>query len=64
VEANIGRPGTTTKGEVEFRVRGSLTDIAWKGEVNFHALGREKPLETIPLERVWAWDGAQFSRTR
>ena len=61
VETNIGRPGTDTKGEVEFRARGSLTDIAWKGEVNFHALGREKPLETIPLERIWSWDGAQFS---
>jgi hypothetical protein len=60
-EANIGRPGTDTKSEVEFRARGSLTDIVWKGEVNFHALGREKPLETIPLERTWSWDGAQFS---
>jgi hypothetical protein len=63
-EANIGRPGTDTKGEIEFRSRGPLTDIAWKGEIRFHALGREKPLETIPLERVWAWDGIQFSPRR
>jgi hypothetical protein len=59
-EANIGRPGTNTTGEVQFRARGSLTDIAWIGVVNFHALGREKPVESITLERVWSWDGAQF----
>jgi hypothetical protein len=64
VEANIGRPGTDTKGVIVFRPRGSLTDIAWKGEVNFHALGREKPLETIPLERLWSWDGVRFSPRR
>jgi hypothetical protein len=63
-EANIGRPGTHTEGDVEFRARGALTDIVWKGEINFHALGREKPLETIPLERVWRWDGAQFKPAR
>lgn len=60
-EANIGRPGTDTKGEIEFVARDSRTRIVWKGEINFHALGREKPLETLPLERVWSWDGAQFS---
>ncbi len=59
-EANIGRPGTDTKGEVEFRPRGALTDIVWKGEINFHALGREKPIETLPVEKVWRWDGVQF----
>ncbi|MBI4167151.1 MAG: hypothetical protein HY508_15605 [Acidobacteria bacterium] len=64
VVANIGRPGTDTKGEVEFRARGSLTDIVWKGEVNFHALGRDKPLETIHLERTWSWDGTQFKANR
>jgi hypothetical protein len=60
-EANIGRPGTDTKGEIEFRARGALTDIVWKGEVNFHALGRERPLDTLSVERVWSWDGLQFS---
>ncbi len=60
-EANIGQPGTDTKGEIEFRARGQQTDIAWKGEIRFHALGREKPLETIPLERVWTWNGNRLS---
>ncbi len=60
-EANIGRPGTDTKGEIEFRTHGALTDIAWKGEIKFYALGREKPLETISVERVWSWNGVQFS---
>ena len=59
-EANIGRPGTTTTGEVEFRARGALTDVVWKGEINTHALGREKPVETLPVERIWSWDGAEF----
>ncbi len=59
-ELNIGRPGTDTKGEVEFRARGTLTDIVWKGEINIHALGREKPVETLSVEKVWRWDGAHF----
>ena len=53
--------GTDTKGEIEFRARGPQSDIVWKGEIKFHAMGREKPLETLTVERVWSWDGQQFS---
>ena len=60
-EANIGRPGTDTKGEIEFVARDSRTIIVWKGEINFHALGRERPLETLTVEKLWSWDGQQFS---
>ena len=59
-EANIGRPGTDTEGEIEFRPHGSKTDIVWKGEINFHAMGRELPLETLTVERVWSWNGQEF----
>jgi hypothetical protein len=63
-EANLGRPGTDTKGDIEFRTRGAQTDIAWKGEIRFHAIGREKPLETIAIGRLWTWDGVKFKPTR
>lgn len=63
-EANIGRPGTDSKGVIVFRPRGPVTDIVWKGDVNFHALGREKPLESIPLERIWSWNGTQYKAAR
>jgi hypothetical protein len=60
-ELNIGRPGTDTKGDVEFRARGTLTDIVWKGKVNFHALGREEPVESLPVDKTWSWDGTKFA---
>jgi hypothetical protein len=60
-ELNIGRPGTDTKGEVEFRERGTLTEIVWKGKISFHALGREEPVDTISIERTWSWDGIKFA---
>jgi hypothetical protein len=60
-EMNIGRPGTDTKGDVEFRAREALTDIIWRGKVNFHALGREEPVESISIERAWSWDGTKFA---
>lgn len=63
-ELNIGRPGTDTKGAVEFGARGALTDIVWKGKVNFHVLGREEPVETLSLEMTWSWDGTRFSPRR
>jgi hypothetical protein len=63
-EKNVGLPGTDTKGEVEFRERGALTDIVWKGKISFHALGREEPVETISAERTWSWDGLRFAPVR
>lgn len=60
-EANIGMPGTVTKGELEFRARGRLTDLVWKGKVEFHVLGREEPVESVAIEKVCAWDGTKFA---
>ncbi len=60
-EANIGSPGTVTKGDVEFRARGQLTDLVWKGKVELYAVGREQPLESLPIEKVCQWQGDRFS---
>ena len=60
-EKNIGRPGTVTKGEVEFRARGRASEPVWKGKIEFHALGREEPVDTLSLEKACAWDGTKFA---
>ena len=60
-EKNIGLPGTVTKGEVEFRARGRISEPVWKGKVEFHALGREEPVDTLSLEKVCTWDGTKFA---
>jgi len=60
-EKNIGLPGTVTKGEVEFRARGRISEPVWKGKVEFHALGRDEPVDTLRIEKVCAWDGTKFA---
>ena len=60
-EKNIGAPGTVTKGDVEFRLRGKVSEPVWKGKVEFYAVGREEPVESVPLEKVCAWDGSKFA---
>lgn len=60
-ERNIGAPGTLTRGEVEFRSRDGLSEPVWKGKVEFYAVGREQPVETVEIEKVCAWDGARFA---
>jgi hypothetical protein len=59
-EKNIGQPGTLVKGEVTFRQHGSLYEPVWKGNVEFHVVGREEPVESVPLEKVCPWDGTRF----
>jgi hypothetical protein len=59
-EKNIGQPGTVAKGEVTFLQHGSIYEPAWKGKVEFHVLGREQPVESVPLEKVCPWDGEKF----
>ncbi len=60
-ESNIGNPGTVTKGEVEFRASGPQTELVWKGKVEFHAWGREEPIESIPFEKTCTWDGKKYA---
>ncbi len=59
-EKNIGAPGTVTKGEVTYRAQGSGQEPVWKGKVDFFVLGREKPLDTVNIEKACAWDGMKF----
>jgi hypothetical protein len=60
-EKNIGAPGTVTKGDVEFRARGGISEPVWKGKVELHVFGREQPVETVTVEKVCAWDGTKFA---
>jgi hypothetical protein len=60
-EENIGRAGTVTKGEVTFHRRGKVSEPVWKGKVEFYAVGREEPVQTLPIEKVCAWDGSKFA---
>jgi hypothetical protein len=60
-ERNIGLPGTVTRGTVEFRARGRLSEPFWKGKVEFYTFGREQPVETVEIEKLCAWDGAKFA---
>lgn len=63
-EKNIGAAGTVSKGAVEFRPRGKFSEPVWRGKVEFHALGREEPLETVTIEKLCAWNGKQFQALR
>ncbi len=60
-EKNIGAPGTVTIGNVEFRQHGGVREPVWKGRVEFRALGREEPVETLAIEKVCPWDGTRFA---
>ena len=60
-EKNIGAPGTVTTGDVEFRPHGNGQEPVWKGKVEFFAFGREKAVDSVPLEKPCPWDGKQFA---
>jgi len=59
-EKNIGQPGTVTKAEVTFRKNGNIDEPVWSGKVEFHVVGREEAVESVPLEKACPWDGAKF----
>lgn len=63
-ENNIGTPGTITKGTVEFRARGQINEPFWKGTIAFYIPGREKPIDTVSLEKLCPWDGSKFAPLR
>jgi hypothetical protein len=60
-EKNIGSAGTETTATVEFRSHGSRSEPAWKGKIDFYVIGRDKPLESITVEKVCPWDGSKFA---
>lgn len=60
-EKNIGIPGSISTGEVEYRRSGKVEEPVWKGKVDFHIPGREKPLNTVNVEKVCPWNGSEFA---
>jgi hypothetical protein len=63
-EKNIGAAGTVARGTVNFHPRGNSSQPVWKGKVEFHVAGREEPVESVPIEKVCAWDGTKFQALR
>ena len=60
-EKNIGAPGTTATGSVEYKINGKISEPVWKGKVEFHIPGREAPLDTVSVEKVCHWNGSEFA---
>lgn len=60
-EKNIGAEATVTTGEVSFRTRGTFSEPVWKGKVEFYVVGREQPVESVPIEKVCPWNGTEFA---
>jgi len=63
-EDNIGAPGTISRATIEFRARGNVSQPVWKGKVEFYVFGREKPVQSVSIERVCPWDGKKFAPLR
>jgi hypothetical protein len=59
-EKNIGAPGTITTGKVDFQKAGRVSEPVWKGKVEFHIPGREKPVNEVSVEKVCKWNGSEF----
>jgi hypothetical protein len=63
-EENIGAPGTISRATIEFRVRDGVSQPVWKGKVEFHVFGREKPVQSVSVEKVCPWNGTKFAPLR
>ncbi len=61
---NIGAPGTAVNGEITFVEipQGGML-LEWEGEIEFYLVGREAPVETVRLKKVFRWDGESFTET-
>ena len=59
-ERNAGAPGTVTKATAEFAVDRGKPGILWKAIIEFHIPGREKPVDTLTVEKRCAWTGSRF----
>jgi len=60
-EQNIGAPGTVTAGSVTFHASGSRQEPVWKGKVEFFVFGRDKPVDSVNIEKACPWDGKEFA---
>lgn len=63
-EKNIGAAGTVTTGSVSFRPNGHGAEPVWKGKVEFYAVGRDKAVSALPIEKTCSWDGKAFAPLR
>jgi hypothetical protein len=63
-EENIGAPGTISRATIEFRARGKVSQPVWKGKVELYVFGREKPVQSVSIEKVCPWDGKRFAPLR
>jgi hypothetical protein len=63
-EENIGAPGTISRATIEFRTRGNVSQPVWKGKVELYVFGREKPVQSVSIEKVCPWDGKRFAPLR
>ena len=63
-EKNMGAPGTVTTGDVTYEASGSGQTPVWKGKVEFFVVNREKPLDSVTIEKPCPWNGSAFSPLR
>ena len=61
---NIGAPGTISRATIEFRAHGNVSQPVWKGKVELYVFGREKPVQSVSIEKVCPWDGQRFAPLR
>jgi hypothetical protein len=61
---NIGAAGTITRATIEYRVRAGVSQPVWKGKVEFYVFGREKPVESLSIEKTCPWNGTKFTPLR
>ena len=55
---------TTIGSAPKFRVRGKVSQPVWKGKVELYVFGREKPVQSVSIEKVCPWDGKKFAPLR
>ena len=63
-ESNIGAPGTVTTGTVTYRPSGKGQEPVWKGKVEFFVVGRDKPVDSVSVEKACPWNGQAFAPLR
>jgi hypothetical protein len=63
-EKNIGAPGTLATGEVTYTPSGNGQTPVWKGKVEFFVINREKPLDSVTIDKACPWNGNEFAPLR
>jgi hypothetical protein len=53
-----------TTGDVTYVANGQGQTPVWKGKVEFFVINREKPLDSVNLEKACPWDGKEFAPLR